>query len=431
MTDYLNPDKPTFDASIFNDPLAKQVEWTQIDAYNTGRKLVQIDENIYKYKPYISDYITSLICTPGILFVLFIFVYAENISRVGGIAMSLFAVLMAAFTYILWSWNLKSLTFNFQTNQLETDFFIGPNPPKQAGANQPTLISLDSLHAMQVISRKLDGKKIPYKNQLNLIFEDGSRVHVITISDLEQLIEDGAELSRVLDKPLWVMDLAFPELKSRQFDPKSIDDPLAAGTEWTFIAEECTDHRSFKLLKINPNRYELKPIYVGCSVVVLLTPVILISFFTLPFLFSMFFGLTWLHCTASIISFAILLLFLYVYSSVPKSFLKQKRPIIFDLQVGDAWKGKKPCLKHESREKLERAVEIENIHAIQIVSEKEGLQPPRYYSHEINLVLKDGKRANVIHQKHLGRLRKHACELADWLDVPIWDAAKEDDPNDE
>jgi hypothetical protein len=45
-----------------------------------------------------------------------------------------------------------------------------------------------------------------------------------------------------------------------------------------------------------------------------------------------------------------------------------------------------------------------------------------YYSYELNLVLDDGSRINVVDHGNLDRLRSDAQTLSRFLDKPVWDA---------
>ena len=45
-----------------------------------------------------------------------------------------------------------------------------------------------------------------------------------------------------------------------------------------------------------------------------------------------------------------------------------------------------------------------------------------YYSYELNLVLHDGSRINVVDQGNLKRLRSDANAFSQFLDKPVWDA---------
>ena len=46
----------------------------------------------------------------------------------------------------------------------------------------------------------------------------------------------------------------------------------------------------------------------------------------------------------------------------------------------------------------------------------------RYYSYELNLVLKDGTRLNVVDHGGKSLLNANAETLAQFLNVPVWDA---------
>ena len=67
-----------------------------------------------------------------------------------------------------------------------------------------------------------------------------------------------------------------------------------------------------------------------------------------------------------------------------------------------------------------------DVYAIQLLSEcvlTSGLPAP-YYSHELNLVLKDCSRINVTDYAMKDIIRHDARLLSRYLDVPVWDAAR-------
>ena len=47
-----------------------------------------------------------------------------------------------------------------------------------------------------------------------------------------------------------------------------------------------------------------------------------------------------------------------------------------------------------------------------------------YYSYELNLVLNDGRRINVVDHGDLKRLRSDVKTLSQFLDKPVWDATR-------
>lgn len=106
---------------------------------------------------------------------------------------------------------------------------------------------------------------------------------------------------------------------------------------------------------------------------------------------------------------------LWMYKSGEKS-------IIFDKSVGAFWAGKQP-----SAAKLETASDtwckIEDIAGIQVISEQIGWEKFDMVSYELNLVLKDSRRLNVVDHGNLNQLKSDAIRLSKFLKVPVWDAA--------
>jgi hypothetical protein len=64
---------------------------------------------------------------------------------------------------------------------------------------------------------------------------------------------------------------------------------------------------------------------------------------------------------------------------------------------------------------------LEDIHAIQLLSEYVRRSKSSYYSYELNLVLNDGKRLIVVDHGNLTRLQEDAKKLLEFLGKPVWD----------
>ncbi len=71
---------------------------------------------------------------------------------------------------------------------------------------------------------------------------------------------------------------------------------------------------------------------------------------------------------------------------------------------------------------LKYFAEIEQIHALQLISEYCRSDKNSYYSYELNLILEDGKRINVVDHGNLGKIRDQAATLSEFLRKPVWDA---------
>jgi hypothetical protein len=101
------------------------------------------------------------------------------------------------------------------------------------------------------------------------------------------------------------------------------------------------------------------------------------------------------------------------------------RKIVFDKRRGYFWKGRKAPDLYRPGGKSESAAALDDIHAIQIVSEFcSGSKGSSYYSYELNLVLNDAGRINVVDHGSIKKLREDADRLAQFLDRPVWDATK-------
>ena len=68
------------------------------------------------------------------------------------------------------------------------------------------------------------------------------------------------------------------------------------------------------------------------------------------------------------------------------------------------------------------ATPLSAIHALQLVSEHVRGNKSSYWSYELNLVLGDGSRINVVDHGNLDQLRADAQTLAGFLNKPVWDA---------
>lgn len=100
-------------------------------------------------------------------------------------------------------------------------------------------------------------------------------------------------------------------------------------------------------------------------------------------------------------------------------------PRAFSKQHGVFWKGTELPLAVGTRQVSEDCVPLEDIHAVQLLREWIVGKQRRFNSYELNLVLRDGTRINVVDHGNIRRLRRDAQELAEFLGgVPVWDASR-------
>ncbi|MBW2360832.1 MAG: hypothetical protein JRG84_08015 [Deltaproteobacteria bacterium] len=99
-------------------------------------------------------------------------------------------------------------------------------------------------------------------------------------------------------------------------------------------------------------------------------------------------------------------------------------PRVFDQARAMFWRGRKePAMVGAGGEKGS-STPLSAIHALQLISEYVSGNKSAYTSYELNLVLVDGSRMNVVDHGNLEHLRADAKTLAQFLNKPIWDATQ-------
>lgn len=104
--------------------------------------------------------------------------------------------------------------------------------------------------------------------------------------------------------------------------------------------------------------------------------------------------------------------FLY-YFSIPK---------VFDKQLGVYYKGYNSKDHRVKKQKEDKYIPLKSIVAFQIIGEYVTSSDSTYKSFELNLVLSDGTRRNVIDHGNLKSVVKDAEVLSKFLNIPIWHA---------
>ena len=98
-------------------------------------------------------------------------------------------------------------------------------------------------------------------------------------------------------------------------------------------------------------------------------------------------------------------------------------PRTFDQRLGSFWKGRRMPPEVGSKQVTDQHVPLSEIHAVQLLKEYCSSDNGGYYSFELNLILKDASRINVVDHGKIQRLRRDADEVAAFLGgVPVWDA---------
>ena len=194
-------------------------------------------------------------------------------------------------------------------------------------------------------------------------------------------------------------------------------DPIADQTKWSPLVSGGANFKTRELVQTQPDRLSFKAtgssklftaFFVGLSLVTVLGGLAVEEGSILLIIGSIF-------LIASI--------FLFRHST---------QPIVFDQTLGLHWKG--TLHPRDSAESASGATRFFDIHAIQIISElvrsssssstssRSRRETRYYYSYELNLVLKDGSRVNVIDHGDRQAVRADAAQVGAFIGVPVWDA---------
>lgn len=201
------------------------------------------------------------------------------------------------------------------------------------------------------------------------------------------------------------------------FDPSRFGDPVAEQTSWMPAKKGGANFRTRNLIMVTPNRIEFRAslaakIFFGCFLLGGMGFAVgaSISHFspgTFPFnpdtLVPLLAGL----------GFAIVGGFLLYFGTAP---------VVFDKSRGLFWKGRKARDGVFDSDSQKHFAGLEDIHALQLISEYCRGSKRSYYSYELNLVLRNGRRINVIDHGDCEKLREDAQTLSQFLGKPVWDA---------
>lgn len=225
-------------------------------------------------------------------------------------------------------------------------------------------------------------------------------------------IEQGSSFASSLKERL----LALIPVRKR-FDPSTISDPIAQQIAWTPAKPGGASFRTHKLVEIDANRLEFKPtvgarlfylvfIVAGTIAVVAFATkhmASLLTSFSFSNILPIFFGFIFVAAGG----------FMWYFGTAP---------IVFDKYKECFWKGRKGPDEVANTNELKNFASLPDIYALQIISELCTAKDSSYYSYELNLVLTNGRRINVVDHGNIKCLREDAQTLSQFLGKPLWDA---------
>jgi len=196
-------------------------------------------------------------------------------------------------------------------------------------------------------------------------------------------------------------------------------DPVAGEVVWGPCRSGGTNFRTRKLVQVDANRITFNPT-LGARVFALIFMLGSLMWF-MPFFLPMDSGdefplVGYVACTLGGLAFLGAGIWMWI---------RFNKPITFDKRAGYYWRGRQsPDLVFGGRPDSQKYVPLDEIYSLQIIREycrSGGKNSRNYYSYELNLVLRDRSRVNVIDHGKYTALRRDAETLADYLDVPLWD----------
>jgi hypothetical protein len=119
---------------------------------------------------------------------------------------------------------------------------------------------------------------------------------------------------------------------------------------------------------------------------------------------------------------ALPILFGSIFAAVGGGLLRAgTKTIVFDRMKNIYWKGRgtPPDVVTPA---TPNACDLSRIHALQIISEYCRGNKSSYFSYELNVILDDASRMNVVDHGNYKALTEDAQKLTLWLGKPLWDA---------
>lgn len=203
-------------------------------------------------------------------------------------------------------------------------------------------------------------------------------------------------------------------MSSSEFIPDSIKDDIAKITDWTPLLSGGTNTSDYIFNPVSSRRVEFKAgtkMYIISSIFVLIGIGAVIKFSFEPSGSIMYYG-----------GIGLGIMFILTGSSKMLGYRKSR---VFDLENGYFWREQKSPNTNEGT--TSNQCRIKDIHAIQLIQEEIQKSAgsngnSSYYSFEMNLVLENAERVNVVDHGSLSRIRKDTDKLSEFLHVPVWDA---------
>ncbi|MHC4396675.1 MAG: hypothetical protein ACYS1A_13575 [Planctomycetota bacterium] len=200
-------------------------------------------------------------------------------------------------------------------------------------------------------------------------------------------------------------------------DPSRFDDPVATTTSWTPAKSGGANFCTHKLVKVAPHRMEFRASF-GAKLFYLIFLLVGIGL-VIGFSYKLISQETVILSIDTILPLLIGCVFAIVGGCL---LYFGTMPIVFDKNSSHFWKGRRDPDIVFNKDSIKVWTQLEQIHALQLISEYCHSNKSSYYSYELNLVLEDGERINVVDHGKLKKICDDADTLSNFLERPVWNA---------
>lgn len=207
----------------------------------------------------------------------------------------------------------------------------------------------------------------------------------------------------------------FTKTEEKPFHPGIFRNPLAEKVSWKPQKSGGSNFKNFKLVLNDSRSLVYKPTIFSYifSGLFLIAP--------LSYFFIFYFNDT-SNIGEQFLRFPFVLIIpIFIGVSIFLGY-NMLRPQGFNKQLGYHYKSfKKPTSQREVT-KSKKWTKLDDVQAIQIIKERVKSKNSSYNSYELNLVLKDASRINVVDHSKYEQIKEDARVIADFIGIPYWDA---------
>lgn len=200
------------------------------------------------------------------------------------------------------------------------------------------------------------------------------------------------------------------------FDPAMFNDPVAMQTAWTPAAGGGANFATHKLHIVHPQRAEFR-----CSIgMKLMSGVFLgVGLVVIGVFAQKLIGVETPVDAKLLMPLGLGLVFALAGGLLLRSALT---PTVFDLNHGYFCKSRQKPEQTMDPSRIKNHARLSDVHALQLISERCSSKNGSYLSYELNLVLNDGTRINVVDHGNLGDLKRDSRLIAELISKPLWEA---------